>query len=131
MNIRCRSFLLAAVFTGLFLLVVGTYAGENKKEISYQLNYVWMKVETIESKSGGLVSLIEGKIINKENEILGVDSLADLIIKIQKRPDGKWYLAKNIFYKPGEISQGMTYKVLYEYTNTAPSGKISISPYGM
>jgi len=97
----------------------------------FPLNYAWLRVTSVESRSGGMVRQISGEIVAAESEILGVERLSDGIIAIEKRPDGNWYLPANIYFRDGEIVNNQVYKVVYEFSDVPPSGKIAIRLLGM
>jgi len=94
------------------------------------INYVWLRVDSLEVKGSGQIKKIMGSVLSDEKEILAVDSLAENILCIQKKPDGMWQLPPNIFYKREEIVSGQVYKVIYEFSDTAPEGPVVITAYG-
>lgn len=93
--------------------------------------YIWIKIKKIETKSGGLVNKIYGEVITKEKDIANINSLSKKIIVIQWRPDGKWYLPPQVFYKYGELKREVIYKAVYDGIKKPPKGFIEIIPFGM
>ena len=116
----------------LLMVLIGCATGPkiSKTKNLFPLNYIWLRVDSLEVKGSGQVRKIIGSTLSNANEILSVDSLAKSILCIQRKPDGLWQLPPNIYYKKEEIVPGLVYKVIYEFSDTAPMGKLVVTAYG-
>ena len=107
----------------------------HRESVSGQLihsnDYVWIHIDTVVYKPGGMVQRIKGRVIDMCDEAVSVDSLSETILSIQKRDDGRWRLPPNIYFKTDEIVQNRIYKMLFEYSDTPPAGDIEICPHDM
>jgi hypothetical protein len=97
----------------------------------HTMNYVWVYIDSIAFKSGGMVRQIDGRTIDECDAIARVDSLMETVLTIQLRDDGRWYLPPNVFYRTEELRPKRVYKVMFDYADAPPTGTIVVSPHDM